>query len=148
MRIKDWLAPARVAVAEAVTKQDALDQAMGLLHGNPRIADMDGFRRAVWEREEVLPTGIGLGIGVPHVRSACVRDNVAAMVLLREGVDYGSIDGMPVRLLLLIAMPEGTHSTYLEYLATATRRFQDAECRERLFACRSAEELWAFIEAC
>jgi len=53
-----------------------------------------------------------------------------------------SIDGIPVRVILMIAMPEGLHKEYLQYLATACRHFQKAEFRERLLACASADELW------
>ncbi|MCX7934627.1 MAG: PTS sugar transporter subunit IIA, partial [Planctomycetota bacterium] len=142
MRLSDYLGRDYVAVLDAANKREAIDAVLAILARHPAIVDAAALADAIWQREEALSTGIGLGIGVPHVRSDCTREEVAALATLRRGVDYGSMDGVPVRLILMIAMPEGKHKEYLQYLATACRLFQNQEFSERLFAAQDADELW------
>ena len=142
MHLYEYLSSECVAILDAGTKTEAIEKAIRLMQANAAISDPALFADAIWQREEALSTGIGLGIGVPHIRCKSVRNPVAALAVLRQGIDYGSIDGIPVRVILMIAMPEGLHKEYLQYLATACRHFQKAEFRERLLACASADELW------
>ncbi len=146
MKLSHYLARERVTVISADGKRAALDRMLELFHDSPCIADLAAFAEGIWQREEVLPTGIGLGIAVPHVRSPAVRDPVAALAVLREGIDYDSIDGVPVRVILMIGMPDGEHKQYLEYLAKASLRFKDPEFRETLCACANAEALWEAVK--
>lgn len=142
MKLTDFLEKKTISILAAPTKVAALDAALAMLRDHPAVADWAAVVDAVWQREEALPTGIGLGIGVPHVRCACLRSPVAALVLLHEGVDYGSMDDEPVRVILLIAMPEGMHKEYLQYLATACRKLQERKFRQGLLACASPDEVW------
>jgi nitrogen PTS system EIIA component len=146
MKLSEYLSRECVAVLDAESKNEALEKAIDLLRTSPAISDPVVFSDAIWQREEALSTGIGLGIGVPHVRCKSVRSPAAALVTLRQGVDYGSIDGIPVRVILMIAMPEGMHKEYLQYLATACRLFPKAEFREKILVCPDAAELWAVVQ--
>jgi len=145
MKLSDYLSREYVAVLDVDSKRAAIDAVLAILSRHPAIVDAAMLADAIWQREDALSTGIGLGIGVPHVRCACTREAVAALATLRQGIDYGSMDGIPVRLILMIAMPEGKHKEYLQYLATACRLFQNKKFRERLFAARDADELWQAI---
>ena len=147
MHLHEYLARDCVAVLEAGSKTEAFEKVIGLLATHPAISDPALFADAIWQREESLSTGIGLGIGAPHVRCKSVRNPAAALAVLRQGIDYGSIDGIPVRVILMIAMPEGRHKEYLQYLATACRLFQKAAFRERLLACPNADALWTEIRS-
>lgn len=145
MKLHTYLAPPRVAVLDAGTKENAIAALLKLFAGHPSIADHGALADAIWEREEALPTGIGLGIGVPHVRLTSVRAPVAALGVLKTGIDYSSLDGIPVRVLLMVAMPAGMHKEYLQYLARASRLFQDETFRDELQACRTADALWEVV---
>lgn len=146
MELSAYLSPDRVAVIHAANKVDAIRQTLELLKSHPGIGDFEPFCDAIWEREEALPTGIGLGIGVPHVRSDAIRTPVAALTIIPEGVQYDALDGEPVRVILLIAMPEGAHKQYLEYLSRATLLFMIKEFRNALLACHTPVEIWDVIE--
>ena len=141
-----YLAPERVAVMDVKNKREAIDQLLDLLRDSPYISDFAAVSTAVWQREEALATGLGLGIGAPHIRSAAVRDPVAALAVLKKGIEYGSLDEEPVRLILLVAMPEKTKSEWLNYLARASVVFRDTEVREKLMAARNANELWNLLK--
>ncbi len=146
MKLASILSPGRVAVADAPgDKWSAIGVGLKLLEGDPRIGDYNALVRAFWEREKVLPTGLGLGLGAPHVRHPAVRDAVGALVTLRAGVDYGSLDGQPVRAILTAAMPADSQGDWLLYLAALSTHFRDPAFREGLLACADAEALWDFV---
>ena len=96
---------------------------IGVLADSPEIRDKDELARAVFRREELMSTGIGLGLAVPHVRLASVRSMVMAVGVVPGGLaDYPSLDDKPVRLVFLIAAPEGRHADYLRLLAAISSR--------------------------
>ncbi|MDR1535554.1 MAG: PTS sugar transporter subunit IIA [Planctomycetota bacterium] len=141
-----YLARERVAILDARNKRQAIDGTLELLRDSPSIADFPRVAAAIWQREEVLATGLGLGIGAPHVRSSSVRFPIAALGVLRRGVDYGSLDAAPVRLVLLVAMPEDSQAEWLRYLARASSLFRDDVMRQRLFAAPDPGALWDLIK--
>lgn len=146
MKLTEYLSAARVVVLDAPTKEKAIEQMLELFAGHPAVGNARALAEGIWEREHTLPTGLGLGIGVPHVRLSAVRAPVAALGVLRTGVDYGSLDRVPVRILLMVAMPAGAQKEYLTYLAKATRLFQDQTFRESLLVCDSSEALWETLK--
>ncbi|MDR3077585.1 MAG: PTS sugar transporter subunit IIA [Planctomycetota bacterium] len=141
-----YLSQERVAILEAKNKRQAIDETLELLRGSPSLADFDRVAAAIWQREEALATGLGLGIATPHVRNSAVRFPIAALGVLRKGVDYGSFDAAPVRLILLVAMPEESQGEWLRYLARASAIFRDDAMRHKLFAASASEALWDLVK--
>ena len=146
IRLATYLAKRRVRVLEAATKEEAIQKMLALFRDSPSMADHATFADAIWQREEVLPTGLGLGIGVPHARTPAVRHPAAALAVFPSGIPYGSLDKLPVRLILMIGMPENTRNEYLLYLAKATQLFRRPDFRERLLACDTDAALWEAVE--
>ena len=141
-----YLSRDRVAVLDVKNKRQAIDGTLELLRESPSIADFSRVVAATWQREEALATGLGLGIGAPHVRISGVRYPVAALTVLKRGVDYGSLDMTPVRLILLVAMPEDSQAEWLRYLARASAIFRDDAMRHKLFAATDADALWKLVK--
>lgn len=141
IKISTYLSPKRIDVIDASSKEDALIQTLSLLGDCPYISDFDAFSTQIFERESVLATGIGLGIGVPHVRSKYVREPVAALTVLKNPIDYGSMDGEKVKVLLMVGMPDGAHEQYLQYLSKVSLRFSDEITRNFISECTSKDEL-------
>lgn len=141
-----YLARERVSVLDAKNKRQAIDGTLALLKDSPNISDFSRVTAATWQREEALATGLGLGIGAPHVRNGAVRYPTAALTVLKKGVDYGSLDNTPVRLILLVAMPEDSQAEWLKYLARASAIFRDDAMRTKLFACTTSDALWELVK--
>jgi mannitol/fructose-specific phosphotransferase system IIA component (Ntr-type) len=141
-----YLSRDRVAVLDVKNKRQAIEGTLELLRDSPNISDFSRVVQATWQREEALATGLGLGIGAPHVRIAGVSYPTAAMSVLKRGVDYGSLDNTPVRLVLVVAMPEDSQAEWLRYLARASAIFRDDAMRHKLFACTTADALWDLIK--
>ena len=145
MKLSDYLKREMVEIITAKTKWDAINQTLELCRGDERVKDHATLAVAIREREKVMATGIGVGIGVPHIRHTTVTAPLAALTLLAEPVPYGSLDGIPVKVLLLIAMPDGAQQDYLKYLAKAVNFFSKPAMRETLFQCETVGELWEAV---
>ena len=88
------------------TKKEALDQMVSLMAASGKIADEEGYRKQVYLREEESTTVIGGGIAIPHGKCAAVRKPGLAAMVVRDGVEFESLDGMPAHLIFLIAAPD------------------------------------------
>jgi mannitol/fructose-specific phosphotransferase system IIA component (Ntr-type) len=93
---------------------------------------------ALWDREAILSTGIGLGIGVPHVRHANVAREVMRIGRSKEGIAFDSIDGKPVFAVFTILMPSGNHRRHVEVLGAIAASLKDVARRETVFAAPDA----------
>lgn len=112
----------------------------------PPIADMD-ILDALITRERLGSTGIGHGIALPHSRQAGIDEPLAALITLNEGVDFESIDGEPVDVVLGLLVPEDCNDAHLQILADLARRFSDPAFRQRLRESESGDELMQRLDA-
>jgi len=101
----------------------------------------DALADAVIVREELMPTGIGVGVAIPHATLPGLSAPVAAVGIAEPGVDFGAPDGAPARIAVLIATPAGDDQIQLELLAEVARTFSDPETRRRVARARSFDEL-------
>jgi PTS system nitrogen regulatory IIA component len=121
--IHNALDPQRIRILAATTKNEALEEMVGHLAGSPAIEDAESLAQAVFKREELMSTGIGLGMAVPHVRLPSVREIVMAIGISPNGIqNYASLDDKPVRMIFMIAAPEGQHVEHLRLLSAISSR--------------------------
>ena len=133
----------RVRMIDAVTKAKALGELIECLGQAPQVKDRDELDHAVFQREGLMSTGIGLGVAVPHVRLASVTDLVMAAGLSKPGIaDYESLDGRPVHIIFMIAARYDQHATYIRLLSNISRRVKDDALRERLLSAKDAQDFY------
>ncbi len=126
-------------------KKEVLDALIESLVEAGCVTDGDELTRAVYRREELMSTGIGLGVAVPHVRLGSVRELAVAAANCPDGVDdYESMDGRPVKLVFMIVARRDAHADYIRVLSHISRRIRDERVRERLIAAREPGE---FLDA-
>jgi PTS system nitrogen regulatory IIA component len=136
-----YLPPQRVRDLAATSRRDAILEMCALLEGAREVGDPAALRAAVLEREEVMSTGIGLGIAVPHAKIRSVKDFVLALGRSAAGVDFASLDGRPAHLVVLIAGPEDRQARYLQILASVTLRLKDDVTRRALLEAPTPEAM-------
>ena len=112
----------------------------------PAVSDMD-ILDALISRERLGSTALGHGIALPHSRMRDLAEPLAALVTLKDGVDFESGDGEPVDVVLGLLVPEDCNDEHLKILATLARRFSDDALRETLRGCGDGDELLARIAA-
>lgn len=138
--INQLLTPERVRIGLPGTeKPEVIDALVDLLAGNEAIDNLEAVRTAIFEREKKMSTGVGKGLGLPHAKTAAATETVAAFATTEEPVDFGAVDDVPVRLLLLLVGPEDQKSQHVKILGRISRLVSRDSLRERLVAAESPE---------
>lgn len=144
--LSDLLAPDRIRVRLAAsTKPEILGQMAALVASAPAVLDARQLAADVEAREAEMSTGVGGGLALPHARTPAVEQTVAAFATLAAPVDYDALDGAPVRLVLLLAGPEGDRARHVRLLGRVSLVLSDAAVRDRLLAAGSPEDVLAVI---
>ncbi len=140
------LAPDRIIFIDRADKREALEKLCECLARTDEVGDHDELAQGIFHREDLMSTGIGLGIGVPHVRLASVSNPVLAVGVCREPIaDYASMDNEPVSLIFMIAAGEGQHTEHLRLLSAVSSRCKDENLRVSLRRATSAQEVMRLL---
>ena len=139
--LAQYLTADRVVILNAPTKADALKELVDVLAASDGGVSADELSKEVWKREELMSTGIGNRLAIPHVRMGGIRAAAMAVGVSSTGIeDYESLDKEPVHIIVLIAAPQGEHETYIRMLAkVADVLKKDALRRGVLEACDPVE---------
>ena len=144
----DALSPERVFVTRLNGKEAVLNSLIDALWQSGEVQDLEAFRSAVFMRESLMSTGIGLGVGVPHARLSSVRRMVMAVAVNETPLDdYESIDGYPVRFVALVAGRTDQQSNYVRLLATLSRLVKDETRRQSLLDAGNPESVYTLLRA-
>lgn len=146
MRITDLLDAKSILLdASPKSKSEALDQIVDLMVKSEKINDKEAYRKQVYAREEESTTGIGEGIAIPHGKcDAVTKPGLAAMVV-KDGVDFDSLDGEPVTLIFLIAAPNTEDNIHLDVLSKLSVLLMNEEFTESLRNAKTVEEFMNII---
>ena len=146
MRITDLLDARSILLdASPKSKSEALDQIVDLMVKSEKINDKEAYRKQVYAREEESTTGIGEGIAIPHGKcDAVTKPGLAAMVV-KNGVDFDSLDGEPVTLMFLIAAPNTEDNIHLDVLSKLSVLLMNEEFTESLRNAKTVEEFMTII---
>lgn len=147
MRITDLLDVQSIALDGAPkSKSEALDQIVALMVRGGKINDEEGYRRQVYAREEESTTGIGEGIAIPHGKCDAVKRPGLAAMVIKDGVEFDSLDGEPVTLMFLIAAPDTKDNVHLDVLSKLSMMLMDEEFTSSLRNAKTAEEFLSVID--
>lgn len=128
------------------SKTEVIEGIVSLLEGVAAVNDLDGVLSDVLAREELMSTGVGMGLGVPHARTDAVSETVAALAVTRNPVDFDSVDHEPVRLLFLLVGPKEDRSRHVRLLGRLTRLVSNTDFRSRLLAAATSAEALAIVQ--
>ncbi len=146
--IKSILTPDRCIVLNTDGKDKILNALIDVCSTLPGIRSRSELAEAIFNREKLMSTGIGLGIAVPHVRLSGVKDIGAAVALNTTPiVDYGSLDGLPVQIVIMIVAGRNQHSEYLQALSTFASFLKDEKTRMNLISCKTGMDVYALLGA-
>jgi len=129
------LTPERIVLLDAPAKKEVLTRLVDLLAETPFVKNRDELLKGILAREELMSTGIGFGIGVPHVRIDSVTDLVMAVAVCKNPVaDYASLDEAPVQIICMLAARSDQHTKYIRTLSSISSRLKDSDIREQIIA--------------
>ncbi len=147
MNITDILSPKAVKVPLVATeKQAVIDELVDLLAAVDLITDPDKLKHVVWEREQQRSTGIGDGLAIPHGKTDCSRDLVMAVGRPSEPIEFDSLDGQPVELVVLLASPPTRTADHIQALGKISRMMSDESFRGAAYTATSAEVMYQLFK--
>ena len=147
MRVTDLLDERSISLTGTPkTKSEALDQIIDLMVKSGKINDREAYRAQVYAREEESTTGIGEGIAIPHGKcDAVTKPGLAAMVI-KDGVEFDSLDGQPVTLMFLIAAPNTKDNVHLDVLSKLSVLLMDENFADNLRNAKSVDEFLKIVD--
>ena len=147
MKIIDLLDDRSILLdGRVVDKKAALDQMVELMDASGKLRDKETYRQGVYAREQEGSTGIGEGIAIPHCKSdAVIKPGLAAMVV-KDGVEFESLDGQPAHLFFLIAAPNTEDNVHLDVLSRLSVLLMDEDFTNKLRQAASVSEFKQIIE--
>lgn len=126
---------------EAGDKKEVINKLIETLSGKVDGLVLESIRKAVFEREAIMSTGVGKGLAIPHGKAKGLNENYAAFAILGQPVPYDSIDDKPVKMIFLLVGPESNNSSHIKMLSRISRLMNNAEFRETLGTCNTAESI-------
>ena len=148
MTIRDLLAAESINLnGTPAGKTEALNQCIDLMAKSGKIADVEKYRKGVFAREEEGTTGIGMGIAIPHCKSDAVTKAGLAAMVVKDGVDFESLDGKPAKIIFLIAAPNTEDNVHLQVLSKLSVMLMDEQFTNSLINAGSVDEFLNIIDS-
>lgn len=147
MLLTQILKPACVKVpVKGRDKEEAIEELVDLLDQTGQIQDKEEVLDAVIAREMTRSTGIGSGIAIPHGKCKAVNELVMAIGIAPKEIDFDSIDGKGVTIIVLLVSPANRTGPHIQALARISRIMLDEELRNQLSNSKSAEDVYSLIK--
>jgi len=130
---------------QANHKNQVITELIDLLDQNHKIKDREIVLKAVFEREAIRSTGVGQGFALPHAKTSAVDSLIMALGKTQTPVDFDSIDGQPVTMIVLLLSPSDQTGPHIQAIARISRLMTDRKLREKLWKSNSPQELFQLI---
>ncbi|MCH9634484.1 MAG: PTS system mannose-specific EIIBCA component [Chlamydiae bacterium] len=130
-----------VAFLEATSRDEAIKELIQRLSQDHNLVNEEEFLNAIMQREKIASTGIGVGVAVPHAKLPIYDDFFIAVGILKQGIDWGAMDELPVKLIFLIGGPDDKQTQYLNLLSQLTLYLRDEEVRKKLLTLTAPEQM-------
>jgi len=132
---------------EGRDKKAIITELVDLLDSNGLLQDREQVLEAVFLREQTRSTGIGHGIAIPHGKCNAVKELVMALGIAKEPIDFDSVDGKPVKIIILLVSPADQTGPHIQALARISRLMLDENFKTSLEQAESAEQVYELISS-
>ncbi len=126
---------------KARNKLKAIEELALVFEDSAVCTDVDALVKALKEREEIMSTGVGLGLAIPHAKIKSVKKLTFAIGISKQGIKFDSIDGKPVYLIVLVAAGERQHKEYLKLLSNIMALLKNKKIRDKVIKSDSVKEI-------
>lgn len=131
----------RIVDLKAQTKDDALRELVDVLATSPEVTDKEDLLRAIFEREKVISTGVGIEVALPHVKIPSVKDFVVAIGRSHKGIDFDSLDEKPVYIVVMIGANDKQAGEFLKVLAKLVLKLKNHKFRRAVMFAKSQKRI-------
>lgn len=142
MNLSDILSENEIRVPfEHDDKNGIIEEMVDMLFASEKIQEKEKILKAIFEREELMSTGVGDGVAIPHAKAEGIEKITAAFGITKADVDFNSLDKMPVRLIFLLVGPVNQPGPHLKTLSRISRLLHQPEFRQKLIQSQTPEEI-------
>jgi PTS system nitrogen regulatory IIA component len=146
LELKDYIDENLISLLKVKKKEKILLELIDAICKNKELSNKKEIKEAIFHREKLMSTGIGLGISVPHARIKGIKELVMAVGICKEGIsDYETLDDIPISVVVLILAGEGQHKTYIQVLSLIVSKLKKSEVRENLMEAKNERELFEIL---
>jgi multiphosphoryl transfer protein len=128
------------------SKEEAIQEIVDAFYVAGRTEDRAQLEESLWAREAVYSTGLGYGFAVPHCKTEAVTEDSIGILRLHQPIDWGSVDGQPVTMVVLIALRDPSNGTrHMQIFSTLARKLMNDDFRDHLLSIKTAQEMVAYV---
>ena len=142
MDISDFVSKERCVILSNTRKNEALLEMLEIIENQKAVKDMEELRKEIFYREQLMSTGIGMSIAVPHVRFSGVESPIVIVGVSPQGIsDYVSLDSQLIQIVIMIIVAKDHHREYIRLLSILMSHLKDEAVRESLIKAKDADEI-------
>ncbi len=144
--LRDVLSRDHVVKFDTSSKREALQCLTDVLGTSSNVSNKTDLEKGILGREELMSTGIGLGVAVPHVRLKSIKKPMMAVGICASDItDYDSIDDQPIRLLFMILAGSHQHAAHIKVLARVAKLVKDSQFRQDVLNAKDTESAFDLL---
>lgn len=147
IKVSKYLDPQLICFLDADTQEKAIKILVEKMASSGKLHDKEAFFKAIIDREKIVTTGIGMGVAIPHAKLPEYDDFFIAIGILSNGIEWGALDGWPVRLIVMIGGPDDKQTEYLQILSNLTMAIKDEERRKKILTSHDPKEIIKLFQA-
>lgn len=140
-RVYQYINEDTISFFEAKDREEATTHLVNLAAKSGLLQDRERFLNAIFEREKIVSTGIGLGVAIPHAKLNNMDEFFIVIGCLKNGVDWMAMDKAPVRIIFLIGGPDDKQTEYLQILSALTVAIKDDVRRKKILNAKEPTEI-------
>lgn len=146
MTLNNIISEKSIFFLDTTRMEDTIEFMVEKAYELKKIENQEEFKKAIFEREELVSTGVGLGIAIPHAKLKNIKDFFIIIGLTKNGLDWDAIDRKPVRAVFLIGGPENLQKDYLKIISRIMLLIKNDEKRAKLFSENNFSEIKKIFE--
>lgn len=144
--IKPLIDPSRVKIIDKESKVEVLNSLIDSLIGLPGLKSSAALSKAIFAREELMSTGVGLNTAFPHCRLNTIDSIYVSIGVTKKPLtDYESLDGKPVQIVIMIIAGRNKHTEYISILSLFSKYLKDETLRKQIYNAESDKELYSIL---
>lgn len=142
IKLTDFINKDKIIFLSSDTKKRALQELTKIISESELVNDKDKLLNKFIDRENIMSTGIGLGIAVPHVKLKSIKDFVVGIGVNKKGIEFDSLDKKKVHIVIMIAAPAHKHSEYLRLLAKIVLVLKNTDIRQKFVKAKKTDDIF------
>lgn len=147
MKISDILNKDNIELLPNISSKAALvDKLIEIATRTGKILDIEEVKKQVWEREKLMSTGVGKGIALPHAKTNYISDETGALIILKQGVEFESLDDKPVNIAFLLVGKENNVGNHLRLLSKISRLLNNEYLRSNIIEAKTKNEILSLFD--